>query len=184
VIVSTALPGGFHVDTETGLTVLVNSGPTDAAAGLFGAVELAAPALWSRQVLTDDRLRAVAVVPAATGDGPAQFQAVHATAERVAGRLDLGAVEVAVCWADALGEPCGHRDTGDGWRIAAFAAPVLTVLVTDAVFGAAVLDASLSRAWPVTDETTVLLLASGSSDRHPTGADLAAELAALREELA
>jgi glutamate N-acetyltransferase/amino-acid N-acetyltransferase len=184
VIVSTALPGGFRVDTETGLTLLVNDGPTDTAAGLFGAAELAAPALWSRQALTDGRLRAVALVPPAAGSGPEQFQAVHATAERVGARLAIGAVEVAVCWADALGDLGGHRTAPDGWTIAVFAAPALAVLVTDAVVDPAVLDSGLSRAWPATGGATVLLLASGASGRTPSAADLAAELTALREELA
>jgi hypothetical protein len=184
VILSTALPGGFRVDTETGLTVLVNDGPTDTAAGLFGASELAAPALWSRQVLTDGRLRAVALVPPTTGTGPEQFQAVHATAEQVGSRLDIGAVEVAVCWADVLGDLCGRHAEPDGWTVAVFAAPALVVLVTDAVVDPAVLESGLSRAWPATDEATVLLLASGVSGRTPTGAGLAAGLAALREEVA
>lgn len=179
--VSTALPGGFRVESGT---VLVNDGPTDTAAGLFGAAELAAPALWSRQVLTDGRLRAVALVPPAEGSGPEQFQAVHATAEQVAARLAIGAVEVAVCWTEPLGELAGQRTAPGGWTVAAFATDSLAVLVTDASIDAGALEAGLSRAWPATGEATVLLLASGSSGRTPTGAELAAELTALREDLA
>ncbi|HKN99151.1 MAG TPA: hypothetical protein VJX10_18665 [Pseudonocardiaceae bacterium] len=102
-----SLPAGFRLESN----LLVNEGPTDAAAGRF--TDTHAPALWSRQVLTDGRLRALAVVPPVAGSGPEQFQSVHATAERVAGELGIGAVEVAVWWADALTPHGAHLTAGD-----------------------------------------------------------------------
>ena len=66
----------------------------------------AAPVLWSAQVLTGRRLRAVVLNSGGANacTGPAGFQDTHATAERVAKVLDCGAVEVAVCSTGLIGE--------------------------------------------------------------------------------
>jgi hypothetical protein len=81
---------GFTTRDVEGTSVILNEGPRDDAAGVFA--DTGAPdALWTRQVLTTGRLRAVAVVPA-----PADFVAVHQVAERVAAALGLGAIQVGV----------------------------------------------------------------------------------------
>jgi hypothetical protein len=81
---------GFSTRDIQGTMVIVNEGPRDDAAGVFTDTE-SPDALWTRQVLTTGRLRAVALVPAA-GD----FVAVHRVAERVADALGLGAIQVGV----------------------------------------------------------------------------------------
>lgn len=140
------LPGGFRVErTGTGHLV-VNDGPNDSAAGNFAALD--APALWSRQVLTDGQLRAIAIVPAVSGTESEQFQAVHATAEEVAAHLGLGAVEVAVCWPTE--------------------SPV-SIVVTDASLSANELAKSLPH------NETVLAMASGAAHGGPTTLTLTAE---------
>jgi glutamate N-acetyltransferase / amino-acid N-acetyltransferase len=140
------LPAGFRLDSN----VLVNDGPTDAAASRFAGTH--APALWSRQVLTDGRLRAVAVVPPVTGTGPEQFQSVHATAERVAARLGVGAVEVAVWWADAI--------THDGPApLTRLTAGDLAVLLTGRALDAATMTSALAGL----PDANVLMLSSGSA---------------------
>jgi hypothetical protein len=81
---------GFRTRDVDGVSVIVNEGPRDDAAGVFADTE-APDALWTRQVLTTGRLRAVALLPA-----PEDFVAVHRVAERVADALGLGAIQVGV----------------------------------------------------------------------------------------
>jgi glutamate N-acetyltransferase / amino-acid N-acetyltransferase len=92
--------------TVPGLVLLVNDGPDRDAAGLFSTdPDPAAPVLWSRQVLTSGRLRAVLLHAAGanSGTGPAGFQATHAAVEAVGRALDVGAAEVAECAAGPAG---------------------------------------------------------------------------------
>jgi glutamate N-acetyltransferase/amino-acid N-acetyltransferase len=87
--------------------MVVNDGPATTAAGVFTRNQVkAAPVLWSAQVLTSHRLRAVVLNSACANacTGPAGFQDTHATAERVATALDCGAGEVAVCSTGLIGE--------------------------------------------------------------------------------
>jgi glutamate N-acetyltransferase / amino-acid N-acetyltransferase len=88
------------------LALVVNDGPGRSAAGVFTSNESpAAPVLWSRQVLTSGRLRAVVLNSggANAGTGPAGFQTTHAVAEQVGESLDCGAAEVAVCSTGPVG---------------------------------------------------------------------------------
>ncbi|MDQ3455007.1 MAG: bifunctional ornithine acetyltransferase/N-acetylglutamate synthase, partial [Actinomycetota bacterium] len=65
------------------VALVVNDGPADAAAGVFTTNRVqAAPVLWSRQVLTSGRLRAVVLNSGGANacTGPAGFQDTHATA--------------------------------------------------------------------------------------------------------
>jgi glutamate N-acetyltransferase / amino-acid N-acetyltransferase len=98
---------GIKASGALDLALVVNDGPSLAAAGVFTRNQVkAAPVLWSAQVLTNRRLRAVVLnsggANACTGSGG--FQDTHATAERVAKVLDCGAVEVAVCSTGLIGE--------------------------------------------------------------------------------
>ncbi len=89
------------------LALVVNDGPATAAAGLFTRNQVkAAPVLWSAQVLTGRRLRAVVLNSGGANacTGPGGFQDTHATAERVATVLGCGAAEVAVCSTGLIGE--------------------------------------------------------------------------------
>lgn len=89
------------------LALVVNDGPANSAAGVFTRNQVkAAPVLWSAQVLTERRLRAVVLNAGGANacTGPGGFQDTHATAERVAAVLDCGAVEVAVCSTGLIGE--------------------------------------------------------------------------------
>ncbi|MET0135334.1 MAG: bifunctional glutamate N-acetyltransferase/amino-acid acetyltransferase ArgJ [Kibdelosporangium sp.] len=89
------------------LALVVNDGPNDAAAGVFTTNKVkAAPVLWSQQVLTGRRLRAVVLNSGGANacTGPEGFQDTHATAEHVAKVLGRGAIEVAVCSTGLIGE--------------------------------------------------------------------------------
>ena len=89
------------------LALVVNDGPSDVAAGVFTSNRVqAAPVVWSRQVLGTGRLTAVVLNSGGANacTGPAGFADAHATAEKVAGVLGVGAVDVAVCSTGLIGE--------------------------------------------------------------------------------
>jgi glutamate N-acetyltransferase / amino-acid N-acetyltransferase len=205
------------------VAVVVNDGPGYAAAGVFTANRIkAAPVLWTQQVLTSGALRAVVLNSGGANacTGPAGFQDTHATAEHVAGLLDCGAGDVAVCSTGLIGErlpmdrllagvgeaikelsaaggdpaadairttdtrPKTALATGGGVTVGGMAkgagmlapelATMLSVITTDAVADAALLDQVLRRATSasfdrvdsdgcMSTNDTVLLLASGAS---------------------
>ncbi|MBV9730397.1 MAG: bifunctional glutamate N-acetyltransferase/amino-acid acetyltransferase ArgJ [Pseudonocardiales bacterium] len=98
---------GIKISGALDLALVVNDGPIKAAAGVFTRNQVkAAPVLWSAQVLTGRRLRAVVLNSGGANacTGPGGFQDTHAIAERVATMLDCGAVEVAVCSTGLIGE--------------------------------------------------------------------------------
>jgi glutamate N-acetyltransferase / amino-acid N-acetyltransferase len=101
------VPAGIKASGALDLALVVNDGPTTTAAGVFTRNQVkAAPVLWSAQVLTGRRLRAVVLNSGGANacTGPGGFQDTHATAERVATMLGCGAVEVAVCSTGLIGE--------------------------------------------------------------------------------
>ncbi|MBE1535829.1 bifunctional glutamate N-acetyltransferase/amino-acid acetyltransferase ArgJ [Actinomadura algeriensis] len=89
------------------LALVVNDGPSRAAAGVFTRNRVkAAPVLWSEQVLKGGRVHAVVLNSGGANacTGPAGFQDTHATAEKVAAALGDSAGEVAVCSTGLIGE--------------------------------------------------------------------------------
>ncbi|MGH3302310.1 MAG: bifunctional glutamate N-acetyltransferase/amino-acid acetyltransferase ArgJ [Streptosporangiaceae bacterium] len=89
------------------VAVVINDGPSAAAAGVFTANRVkAAPVLWSQQVLAGHTVRAVVLNSGGANacTGPAGFADTHRTAEHVADLLDVGAAEVAVCSTGLIGE--------------------------------------------------------------------------------
>jgi glutamate N-acetyltransferase/amino-acid N-acetyltransferase len=89
------------------LTVVVNDGPYDLAAGVFTTNKVkAAPVLWSQQVLTTGKLKAVVLNSGGANacTGPEGFQDTHKTAEELAAILGIGAIEVGVCSTGLIGE--------------------------------------------------------------------------------
>jgi len=184
--VSVTSPLGFRAAgvaagiKESGLpdvAVVINDGPSAAAAGVFTSNRVkAAPVLWSQQVLAGGAVRAVALNSGGANacTGPAGFQDTHRTAEHLAGLLQAGAGEIAVCSTGLIGErlpldrllsgvtaaadtvPKTAAVTGTGYQIggmakgAAMLAPalatMLVVLTTDADLPPAGLDAALREA--------------------------------------
>src|SRR5690606_38945396 len=89
------------------VALVVNDGPSRAAAGVFTANRIkAAPVLWSQQVLRGGRLKAVVLNSGGANacTGPAGFADTHHTAEKVAELLGDSAGEVAVCSTGLIGE--------------------------------------------------------------------------------
>jgi glutamate N-acetyltransferase/amino-acid N-acetyltransferase len=89
------------------VALVVNDGPSDAAAAVFTSNRVrAAPVLWSQQVVADGRLRAVLLNSGGANacTGPDGFADTHRSAEQVAATLSMGAGEVAVCSTGLIGE--------------------------------------------------------------------------------
>ncbi|RZU18344.1 glutamate N-acetyltransferase [Kribbella rubisoli] len=89
------------------LTVVVNDGPYDVAAGVFTTNKVkAAPVLWSQQVLTAGALKAVVLNSGGANacTGPEGFQDTHKTAEKLAEILGVGAAQIGVCSTGLIGE--------------------------------------------------------------------------------
>ncbi|RLK53574.1 bifunctional glutamate N-acetyltransferase/amino-acid acetyltransferase ArgJ [Actinokineospora cianjurensis] len=224
---------GIKSNGKPDLTLVVNDGPSTAAAGVFTRNKVkAAPVLWSSQVLTTGSLRAVVLNSGGANacTGPEGFQDTHATAEKVADVLGVGAIDVAVCSTGLIGErlpmdavlagvDLATKELGtgaeaglaaatgvmttdtvakqtalthqDGWTVGGFAkgagmcapnmATMLSVITSDAVLDATVVDASLRAAVDATfnrldvdggtsTNDTVLLLVSGASGVEVTPA--------------
>jgi glutamate N-acetyltransferase / amino-acid N-acetyltransferase len=229
------------------LALVVNDGPAHAAAGVFTRNKVkAAPVLWSQQVLTTGRLRAVVLNSGGANacTGPEGFQTAHATAEKAAEALGCAPLEVAVCstgligkqlpreavlagveaaaaalgddapsalaastaimttdtvakqsaYTDVTGWSIGGTTKGAG-MIAPSMATMLTVLTTDAVVDAPVLDEALRAAVRVSFDRldvdgsmstndTVLVLASGASGVAVDPSAFTTALTALCRDLA
>jgi glutamate N-acetyltransferase/amino-acid N-acetyltransferase len=106
------ISAGIKASGELDLALVFNEGPDYHAAGVFTRNQVkAAPVLWTRQVITTGRLRAVILNSGGANacTGPAGFQDTHATAEAVAAALsdwgtETGAIEVAVCSTGLIGD--------------------------------------------------------------------------------
>jgi glutamate N-acetyltransferase/amino-acid N-acetyltransferase len=113
--VSVTAPAGFRAaGVAAGLkssgapdvALVVNDGPLHDSASVFTANRCKAnPVLWSQQVAKDGTVRAVVLNSGGANcyTGPEGFQTTHATAERAAERLGVGAVDVLVCSTGLIG---------------------------------------------------------------------------------
>jgi glutamate N-acetyltransferase / amino-acid N-acetyltransferase len=109
---ATGIAAGIKASGKLDLALVFNEGPDHSAAGVFTRNKVrAAPVLWSQQVLTTGRLRAVILNSGGANacTGPGGFQDTHATAEAVAAALsdwgtETGAIEVAVCSTGLIGD--------------------------------------------------------------------------------
>jgi glutamate N-acetyltransferase / amino-acid N-acetyltransferase len=98
---------GLKQSGERDVAVVINDGPSRAAAAVFTANRVqAAPVKWTRQVVSGGRVRAVAANSGGANacTGPQGFQDAHATAERLAAALEDSAGEIAVCSTGLIGE--------------------------------------------------------------------------------
>jgi glutamate N-acetyltransferase / amino-acid N-acetyltransferase len=124
--VSVTAPAGFRAAgvaagiKESGqpdVAVVINDGPSAAAAGVFTANRVkAAPVLWTQQVIRGGRVRAVVLNSGGANacTGPAGFGDTHHTAERLGKALSVSAGEIAVCSTGLIGQrlPMGRLLTG------------------------------------------------------------------------
>jgi glutamate N-acetyltransferase/amino-acid N-acetyltransferase len=103
---------GLKESGQPDVAVVLNDGPSRAAAAVFTSNRVqAAPVLWSRQVVSGGRVRAVALNSGGANacTGSLGFQDTHATAEHLAATIsaageETGAGEIAVCSTGLIGE--------------------------------------------------------------------------------
>lgn len=98
---------GLKASGALDVAVVINDGPEFAAAGVFTSNRIkAAPVVWTQQVLTDHRLRAVVLNSGGANacTGPEGFADTHHTAEAAARILGIGPIDVAVCSTGLIGE--------------------------------------------------------------------------------
>ncbi|MEH0111102.1 bifunctional glutamate N-acetyltransferase/amino-acid acetyltransferase ArgJ [Tersicoccus sp. MR15.9] len=98
---------GLKASGKPDVALVVNDGPSHAAAAVFTSNRVAAaPVLWSRQVASDGRADAVLVNSGGANacTGPEGFANTHTSAEQVATALGIGAGDVLVCSTGLIGE--------------------------------------------------------------------------------
>ena len=114
---ASGLSAGLKSSGQRDLALVLNTGPDHAAAGVFTSNRVkAAPVIWSQQVLSEGRVRAVILNSGGANacTGPEGFADTHRTAELVADALGVGAVDVAVCSTGLIGVrlPMGRMAAG------------------------------------------------------------------------
>jgi len=98
---------GIKESGQRDLALVVNDGPSFAAAGVFTSNRVkAAPVLWTEQVIKGGLVRAVVLNSGGANacTGPDGFADTHHTAERLAKALAVSAGEIAVCSTGLIGE--------------------------------------------------------------------------------
>ncbi len=101
------ITAGIKASGKPDLALVLNDGPSKAAAAVFTSNRVAAaPVHWSRQVVSDGRVDAVVLNSGGANacTGPQGFQNTHATAEKVAAVLGISASDVVVCSTGLIGE--------------------------------------------------------------------------------
>ena len=186
---------GLKSSGDRDLALIVNQGPSKAAAAVFTSNRAKAhPVIWSQQVIADGEVSAIVLNSGGANcfTGPAGFQVTHATAEFVAGMLDdISAGDVLVCSTGLIGEPLDQKMLLVGIGVASQLLnaegghdAALAIMTTDSV---------PKESWASSDGWTIGGMAKGAGMLAPglatmlvvltTDADLtSAELdAALRE---
>ncbi len=98
---------GLKNSGKADVAVVLNDGPSAAAAGVFTANRVkAAPVQWSQQVAAGGRVRAVVLNSGGANacTGPAGFDDTRQTAEHLARLLSAPPAEIAVCSTGLIGE--------------------------------------------------------------------------------
>jgi glutamate N-acetyltransferase/amino-acid N-acetyltransferase len=104
---ASGVTAGLKPSGSSDVALVVNDGPSTVAAAVYTSNRCKAnPVLWSEQVTSDGNARAVALNSGGANcyTGPKGFQATHASAELVAERLGIGAIDVVVCSTGLIGE--------------------------------------------------------------------------------
>ncbi|MBM7787431.1 bifunctional glutamate N-acetyltransferase/amino-acid acetyltransferase ArgJ [Tenggerimyces flavus] len=98
---------GLKPSGKPDVALVVNDGPSYAAAAVFTLNRCKAnPVLWSETAVKDGTVKAVVLNSGGANcyTGPAGFQNTHASAELVAEKLGIGAIDVVVCSTGLIGE--------------------------------------------------------------------------------
>src|SRR5215469_7704297 len=98
---------GIKTSGNPDVAVVVNDGPSRAAAGIFTSNRVkAAPVLWSQQVLADGQVRAIVLNSGCANacTGPHGAADTRQTAEHLAQLLFVPPAQIAVCSTGLIGE--------------------------------------------------------------------------------
>src|SRR6266702_4173782 len=201
---------GLKASGNPDVAVVINDGPSAAAAGVFTSNRVkAAPVRWSQQVLAGGQVRAVALNSGGANacTGPGGFADTRQTAEHLANLLSAPAGQIAVCSTGLIGERLPMDRLLAGVDAAAAAATAAggqaaagAIMTTDTVpktcavqgggyviggmaKGAAMLAPALATMLVVLSPDAVLL-ASGASGLRPDLTDFTDLLAAACGDLA
>ncbi len=101
------ITAGLKKSGRPDLALVVNDGPLQVASAVFTTNRVvAAPVVWSRQVVADGVVSAVVLNSGGANacTGPEGFADTHRTAERVGAALDRSAGDVIVCSTGLIGE--------------------------------------------------------------------------------
>ncbi|MCR3722329.1 MULTISPECIES: bifunctional glutamate N-acetyltransferase/amino-acid acetyltransferase ArgJ [Prauserella salsuginis group] len=104
---ASGVTAGLKASGTSDVALVVNDGPSDVAACVYTSNRCKAnPVLWSEQVTADGRAKAVVLNSGGANcyTGPEGFQTTHASAELVAERLGMGAIDVVVCSTGLIGD--------------------------------------------------------------------------------
>ena len=105
--VGAACAAGLKSTGALDLTLIENTGPTFFGTAVFTSNKVvAAPVIWSKQVVKDQIVRAVVLNSGGANacTGPKGFADTHATAELVGELLEVSSGEVVVCSTGLIGE--------------------------------------------------------------------------------
>ncbi|MFD3545594.1 bifunctional glutamate N-acetyltransferase/amino-acid acetyltransferase ArgJ [Streptomyces sp. NPDC058655] len=105
---ASGVAAGIKQSGEADLALVVNRGPSRAAAGVFTTNRVqAAPVRWSREVLADGRVCAVVLNSGGANacTGPSGAEDTRVTAEHTARAVGADAGEIAVCSTGLIGVP-------------------------------------------------------------------------------
>ena len=123
--VGSAVSAGLKSSGALDLTIIVNQGPTFDAAAVFTTNKvIAAPVIWSKEVIKGKQVRAVVLNSGGANacTGPEGFVDTHKTAEEVGDLLEISSGEVIVCSTGLIGErlPIDKVLTGIGSAVKSF----------------------------------------------------------------
>jgi glutamate N-acetyltransferase/amino-acid N-acetyltransferase len=105
--VGSAVSAGLKSSGALDLTIIVNQGPTFDAAAVFTTNKvIAAPVIWSKEVIKGKQVRAVVLNSGGANacTGPEGFADTHKTAEEIGHLLEISSGEVVVCSTGLIGE--------------------------------------------------------------------------------
>ncbi|MEU6646992.1 bifunctional glutamate N-acetyltransferase/amino-acid acetyltransferase ArgJ [Saccharomonospora sp. NPDC046836] len=104
---ASGITAGLKASGKSDIALVVNDGPSAVAAAVFTTNRCKAnPVLWSEQVMAGHKASAVVLNSGGANcyTGPEGFQNTHASAEKVAELLAIGAIDVVVCSTGLIGE--------------------------------------------------------------------------------
>lgn len=105
--IASATAAGLKSSGAKDLTLIVNQGPSQWATAVFTTNQVvAAPVLWSKEVIKGSTVRAVVLNSGGANacTGSQGFQDTHATAEHVAQLLNYSSSEIFICSTGMIGE--------------------------------------------------------------------------------